>query len=425
MASLAPLSHVPAWKKLGLKLKFAKETLDQLDHGDKKANGAIGDSRNEPENCAKKRKSEHMEEASAKKQKRESKSTKSHRLDLELPGEKNGVEVEKVVPAVAESTDAIDQKKREPKRSSRKLVTFSEDTKETDGAPEVELPEREQTLLTTEQRRAEKRRKREQRSKNRSIQESQPVRLATQSDRMLEYLSTYHSSRSKWKFQKNRETAILKHALLGDRIPASYNPALYDYLSSLKSVSAKSRVAQLAQEAIEADEKDNDDQDTEYKQAVISFRTQLAEWGNDIPKNESNGLPNSLSDAQLERLEKRRRAELVYFAVSGQTVRAAKSIPLSEQAKLGAKRKRKTRTAVVEDDTSSSSSSESESDSQTRAQNDAARSKKSSNTLVSPSSSDSDSDSDSSDSISSSMSDSGELPHFTSNLKGLLANETT
>ncbi|KAF3491458.1 proteasome subunit alpha type 6 [Arthroderma uncinatum] len=158
-----------------------------------------------------------------------------------------------------------DMSKPKTKSKSRKSVTFSEDTKPQEETADVELtidPEDDPDSLAN--RRAAKRRKRDERRKDRSASVQTKPEIKVSSDPVLSYLSTYQNSRSEWKFQKNRETAVIKNCFSIDRIPASYNSALSAYLSSLKGEAAKKRIVEAAKEAIS-----NDDKKTDWKRKMV------------------------------------------------------------------------------------------------------------------------------------------------------------
>ncbi|KMU82158.1 hypothetical protein CIHG_10477 [Coccidioides immitis H538.4] len=372
MASPAPVPHVPAWKRLGLKLRFAKELPTQPDADDGNLSSTIDNNETGLENHIRKRKLTPERDISSKKQKHEDKLSENETPNLGFSDKKDQRKNKKSASGAEEASEVQRQKPSESKGSARKSVSCAEGTKKADGSPELEPEsESEQAPLTSDQKRAEKRQKREQRSKNHSAQNSNPKTPSAPSDRILDYLTTYYSSRSEWKFQKNRETVILKNALSVDRSTKSYDPALSTYLTSLKSAAAKSRVAQSALEAIEADEKINEEHNTEYTQAITLLRAQLAELGQNIPEAEADAQQGSLNDDQLKRFARRKRAELVYFAVSGQIAKETKPSVSKEEAKPSVKRKRKTRTAMVEEDyTSSSSDSDNDSESSSESEND-------------------------------------------------------
>ncbi|EFQ98265.1 proteasome subunit alpha type 6 [Nannizzia gypsea CBS 118893] len=276
---------------------------------------------------------------------------------------------------------------KNPKPKLRKSVTFSEDTKQEDEAAmaDSELtvdPEDDPDSLAN--RRAAKRRKREERRKDRNTAvQAKPEEPKVSSDPVLSYLETYYNSRSDWKFQKNRDTAILKNCFSIDRIPPSYDSALRAYLSSLKGEAAKKRVVETAKEAISNDDKSTSDPTTAdvetqrsiYDDAVDEFRTRL--------EHQDKGqvddvVPAELSSSWHKRLRTRRRAELILYLFCD-------SLPKPPPPK---KVTRKTRTAVVSD-----SSSSSDSDSTSDSGSDSESTSDSGSDSTSDSGSDSDSDS--------------------------------
>ncbi|EEQ27781.1 hypothetical protein McanMca71_000279 [Microsporum canis] len=275
----------------------------------------------------------------------------------------------------------------------RKSVTFSEDTKLEDDIAVVDSeltvdPEDDPDSLAN--RRAAKRRKREERRKDRNTSaQAKPEEPKTPSDPILAYLSTYQNSRSEWKFQKNRDTAVLKNCFSIDRIPPGYDSALRAYLSSLKGEAAKKRIVEAAKEAISNDDKSTSDPTTAdveaqrsiYDDAVDAFRNRLEKQDGSQDDDE---VPADLSPSWHKRLSTRKRAELILYLFRD-------SIPKPPPPK---KPTRKTRTAVVSDSSSSSESgtdTDSTSDSETDSDSD------------STSDSGSDSDSDSSDSSGSNL----------------------
>lgn len=352
------VSRTPAWKKLGLKLKFAKEACDEVKGLEKQVNGTIYNKSEDhvAPGQKKKRKStlEQRDKTTSKKQKHDDQPSAAKDADLKTTAEPKATKSKKSKP-LATAVPEIAQDK--PKRRAKKSVSFVDGTKETDGADLQLMSDSEGVTLTAEQKKAEKRRKKDQRSKASSTP-------STSSDRLLEYLSTFHHARAQWKFQKNRETAVLKHALSVERIPSSHNQVLAAYLSSLKSAAAKDRVAQAAKKAAEEDRKDASEQETEYMETVRSYKTRLPTEDDDA---EDDAVETVTDSAQIKRLERRKRAELVYFAVTGQTIREVVTTSSSEGA-AKPKPKRKTRTAVIEEDSSSSDSdSEGDSDSSSSA----------------------------------------------------------
>ncbi|KAK2809571.1 hypothetical protein FQN50_003624 [Emmonsiellopsis sp. PD_5] len=367
-------ARIPAWKKLGLQLKNAPAASIQEDADITPS--ASADKQSPSKSTKKRALPSENEEPQGKKQRLENgtaedkkKSKKNTQKDLKSTELKPSTEQQN-----AEKEDLPSAKKSKQKRKS---VSFADGTKSDDDLqPAEEEIEIDLTPAAIAARRAEKKLKRENRAKNRPAsaatqQPSDPsTTTTTHTHPVLRYLSTYHKSRSQWKFQKNRETHLLKHALAVDRIPSTYNAALAAYLAGIKSEGAKKRIAETALEAIKADDVDvesdkyagDEGARGEYVNTVASFRKGLVgqeEVGLDGWEEDWGGDVTNLSAEWLRKLEKRRRAELVLHFVGGGLLLGEK---VGEQPKAAVSKKRKNRTAVIED-TSSSDSSSSESDS--------------------------------------------------------------
>lgn len=63
---------------------------------------------------------------------------------------------------------------------------------------------------------------------------------------VLAYLTTFHTAPTEWKFNKSKQTQLLKHAFNPDVIPSAHNDALVAYLSGLKGQAARERVRTAA-----------------------------------------------------------------------------------------------------------------------------------------------------------------------------------
>jgi 20S proteasome subunit alpha 1 len=383
----AQSSHVSASKKAGGKLKRVKDTPavedgehKEVDKKDKKTKDKKKKSKSSDgqgaENAAV------TAETGKKKQKQKDEKSKKRRLDDENDGEEK---------AAAEPESESQQRRKKKKR-----VSFSADTvmrdgeeSESESRPDVkddsktngDAEEGQAPLATEEQADADdegekkkKKKEKKKKKKDQSVTTSSNATTTSHESPILSYLNLYHQHRSVWKFQKNRETHLFKHILSLEHIPAKYNAALFSYLKGLKSEGAKQRLQQVAEEVVkaemeedlakeqEAETEDKAESDmTGYNKAVEAFRTRLSQGRDDFDEIET---PDSLDGEQLAKLQRRQRAELVLFAVSGKLFYLEKT-----KAKRGpstqappAKKKKKNRTAFVE--ISSSSESESSSDSE-------------------------------------------------------------
>ncbi|KAH0542321.1 hypothetical protein FGG08_003258 [Glutinoglossum americanum] len=61
------------------------------------------------------------------------------------------------------------------------------------------------------------------------------------------YLLDHHHSRDNWKFNKAKQSYLLKHLFDFDKIPADYNEALRDYIGGLQGQGARIRVREAAE----------------------------------------------------------------------------------------------------------------------------------------------------------------------------------
>lgn len=412
ISSPAP-SHVPAWKKLGLKLKYAKEEVPAQQDGDSDVLGKAQDS---------------MEVDGAVKEGSEKKKSKSKKRRLEEDGEDG---------AAAGGEDNRSEKNKNKKSKKQRKVSFSVDTKVHDGDDEEDEEDEEGKKKTggaslenggseaapvdEKQKEEKKRRMKEKKDKRKKQDQQEPTDPSDTP--ILTYLHLYHQDRPAWKFQKNRETQLFKHVLSLERVPTEYNAALLAYLQGLKSEAARQRLSQTAEEIIKSEmeaqaatevntEEDKpDDQNapdmTDYYKTVEAFRIRLSQGKDELNDVDALGEGQVTGDLR-KKLEERLRAEAMWFAINGKLFYIQKpkgSQKATPQHNGGqaqsAGKKKKNRTVIV--DISSSGESESDSDDDNKAsqktkpakQPASAKTKKKNRTAVEDSSSSSDSDSSS------------------------------
>ncbi|KAK2733063.1 hypothetical protein FQN57_002324 [Myotisia sp. PD_48] len=352
MVSLTTTPHIPAWKKLGLRLKSADDPPKQ-----------DVDTSSTP-NVEKKTKKRKPETRESHKSSEDAEGDQKHQDSVQSPKMKR-----KKSDALAKQSLATKQEQPQKNKSPKKSVSFASDTKTEDAISTHELtldPEDDPDAAAN--KRAAKRRKREERSKRPSVPQS-TLEIPAISNPTLAYLSTYQHSRSEWKFQKNRETAVLKYALSVDRIPQIYDAALSTYLSNLKGEAGKQRLMEASKEAIVKDDEDEKDENavkqrSVYDAAVKSYKQGLIGRGGIDFEADSDSVPSDLDPSWHNKLKKRRRAELVFYLSGGKYTQV--------QPK---KQKRKARTAAVVSDSSSesetsSSGSDSESESESESESD-------------------------------------------------------
>ena len=151
-------------------------------------------------------------------------------------------------------------------------------------------------------------------------------------DPVLTYLTTHHTSPQTWKFSKPHQNQILKHLFSLKHIPPSYDPALLPYIRGLKGTSARLRIRKealavreengkwLASEPLESERMGNETaaqcnarRRRDYEAAVVRIKQTLEEQEDEREERESELLGEY--EEWEERLQKRRRAEVVLWGV--------------------------------------------------------------------------------------------------------------
>lgn len=291
--------HVPAWKRLGLKLKYAKDDAPAP---------IVARERTGPiaapveTNGHKRRKLESPEPVnvpipaspqiaaadspkSAAKEKREKRPKKASK---EQPTETP------VEDAVTPRTSSMAKG-----RPHRKSVSFADGSKLEDGQSSKDLyaqwTDREQEIsemvagsLPTalrvveaepatigERGEAVRKPKKAKKSKSTLLTKESPASDGNLTSRnghssantqvsqsaLVEYLETYHRSKDTWKFNKARQNQTFKHLFDLDKLPPSVNDALYAYVRGLNSEPVRNRLRERAQAVIDADIKEGLDVD--------------------------------------------------------------------------------------------------------------------------------------------------------------------
>lgn len=365
VSPIAPISeptpkHIPAWKKLGLKLKYAKEEL-----GDDSVSKAIVTD-------GKKRKVTTEGDFSVDVVTRNSPSKKSKK-SKSTPGEAlaivNGDAAIATPPTILTSTASTVETKT---LNRRKSVAFTPETKTQDGestqqlfqtwhadwvaedpsvdpstiSPAIKVIVARPAALSTQQiaksspppspsvsapKEKKPKKPKKKKLKAQSSQSSQPTDNQAEHP-ALNYLTTYHTSHETWKFSKPHQNHLLKHLFSLSRIPSLYDPALLAYLRGLEGTSARSRIRQkalairtddaewLASDPTEADTMENETHEQcverrrrDYEAAVTRIKKRLDVQENEREEREWETLGGR--DEWEWKLKKRRRAEVVLWGV--------------------------------------------------------------------------------------------------------------
>ncbi|KAM0337265.1 hypothetical protein ACHAPQ_003284 [Fusarium lateritium] len=206
----------------------------------------------------------------------------------------------------------------------------------------------------------------------------------------LEYLSLWKTARDSWKFNKNHQSNLIKHVFDADGIPASDVETFYDYIQDLKGF-VRMRLLETAREVRDQDQSDGVKAFPEGTKNLEATQQRYEEILTKLLQSQPVGSKRKgftevdyLSDSDedeiiIRRLVKRMRAELVIdelsdsddtemSTTSSQTIPASDNnftttTPAEKSVKptdgMPAKRRRKLRVNVEDSD---SSSSESDSD---------------------------------------------------------------
>lgn len=208
--------HIPAWKRIGLKLKHAKDATEN-------PSGSLGVN-----------------------------STASITRDHEKPFEdSHRIKRRKIDHSVnrprpeSHSSNAVQNPKVNGVAKTKRHVTFTEDdlkvsTSQSTQASAIDPKNAAESSYTVDRPQQEKK-----------IQHSQPSNQ--KGDASLAYLDQHNTSRDSWKFNKNKEIWLLQNALTIEHIPSSYNLAFSNYLKGLKGDRAKAKLRASAEAAINQD----------------------------------------------------------------------------------------------------------------------------------------------------------------------------
>lgn len=367
-------THTPAWKRLGLKLKYAKELPDR------------------PSTAISAKAHDHDPEASERPAKRrrvakndstrslEHNSAQSSSDNLTRIRELKNVKAPNGAPPPSEALPTTSQQPIQRKKS----VTFSEETKQEDGdtrttidfpvgspgstprkpkkpskhSPENESPD---TLTTGAKNDAASSvnsdnttpTKQASRVKKGKKSKSPQASSKDKSSSALDYLDQHRLNRESWKFNKILDVWILSHALDNEAVPSTHVPALAGYVRGLPAkAGSRERLVKECKEALSSSQLDGD--------AVDTDRTLFIE----LIDSQKGPLEDTarLEDFLLSHF----RAVVLLWAlnedITGQTNGSAILQSPGQQGTTLTKRSKKSRTSAPID-ISSSSESDSDSDS--------------------------------------------------------------
>ena len=142
----------------------------------------------------------------------------------------------------------------------------------------------------------------------------------------LTYLLQYSQERSKWKFNKAKQSYILKHLLNLDRIPSEHERALCSYVTGLQVAAVRARVRR-SMECVKAEELFGDSEDSsadeamkrarqDFEKALAAFVDGLRKRGADVLDDSSYSELYPTDEDLGQKVKRRKRAEAILWALS-------------------------------------------------------------------------------------------------------------
>ncbi|PSK42300.1 hypothetical protein B9Z65_4214 [Elsinoe australis] len=399
--------HVPAWKRLGLKLKNPQ--IQQSERSDsnfptqenvRSASNTIKtdlennvNSHEDATNGSSTNKKSPRIKENSKKRKRHSDaatSSLSHATPLS-PGQDGGADGSHVDPSAVASHPHLDTPSQaskddstQPRKKRSKSVTFANDTKTADGnsaksfaAPSTDpvqatdgtvvptIPDSniETTVSLPDDQSLKQPKGRKERTKDKG--RSVPV--------YVEYLSQFYNDKDHWKFNKSKQTDLLKNIWNTYRVPSEYDDALVAYIQGLQGEAARQRLrneatgrvkkqidrtAKTLEEAKPAIESDMTTRKGRKAAARRALQEQLRRRG--VELNDASIEQQMDEDERRQATEDERAERILYDALqeeltsmSNQTTRNASLAPPTRKS-------RKSRTTAESSSDSSSDSSSSD-----------------------------------------------------------------
>lgn len=404
----ATTERVPAWKRMGLKLKNGAAAAAEKEEAGSgsSAVGPVGHpSRTTTTNDSDTKNS--------------TPGRPSHKRKLDPPPSERDINTNSPSHVHSSSNSNIPQSKKQRRDSSSqqtprqtpKKVTFEDvsPAAKTPKSPHSKPVQKQHSKpVATPNQETQKQKQANQKQKKGEIARSAKASPPADIKPALEYLRQWKSSRESWKFNKNHQSTLIKHAFEPHNFPAQDIDIFYEYIRDLKGF-VRSRLRETAMEIKMRDVEDGyaafpeSDDAMDLDEQQVNYDAILADI---LRRRRQNPKRKYFAEAQyvaesadgnsiiVRRLVKRMRAEMVLDELSdgestdsstGSTA-SSKTMVASDntnasststntsttaveqtRAKLGdvtGKRRRKLR-VNMEDSSSSESSSESESESDT------------------------------------------------------------
>ncbi|KAL2152720.1 hypothetical protein VTH82DRAFT_5904 [Thermothelomyces myriococcoides] len=238
-------THVPAWKRLGLKLKGP--TSGEATTRSTGPNAPRVSPASQVTNSNQNRTNGSL--ASALKRKLPSSASAPNAASAQTPNKKPRREDQS---AANQGTPS----------SLKKSVSFAEGTKD------------------NSKNKAEKKKKKKAKKKNAKKTNDAP-KTDTNLEPSLNYLRQWHTARDSWKFNKNHQTLLIKYVFDVDKVPSSDIAIFYEYIRNLKgfvrtrlretAVEIKQKDMEAGAGAFPANLKDREAKQKEYEETISQF----------------------------------------------------------------------------------------------------------------------------------------------------------
>ncbi|EAQ85698.1 hypothetical protein CHGG_06951 [Chaetomium globosum CBS 148.51] len=266
-------AHVPAWKRLGLKLKGSSS-------GEAIPSSVGPNSRAKP---SAQTPNSHQTRingspASALKRKQPSSASTPSAVTAQTPNKKPR----------REDQSAADQG---TPSSLRKSVSFANDTK--NNTKEKAKPKK------AKSKKAKK--------------PSSTAKFDFSLEPSLAYIRQWHTARDSWKFNKNHQTLLIKYLFDGDKVPSTDIPIFYEYIRDLKGF-VRTRLRETAAEikkkdmeagagAFPAALKDKETKQKEYEETISRFLQDLQRHQQRRQSNSNSSSKNANGKRSLDEVE--------------------------------------------------------------------------------------------------------------------------
>lgn len=171
-----------------------------------------------------------------------------------------------------------------------------------------------------------KKRKKENKKANLAQKGSEAAAPSPGCHPALTYLLQYSQARGEWKFNKAKQSYILKHLLHLDRIPSEHERALCSYVTGLQVEAVRARVRR-SMECVKTEELFGDSEGSstdeaekrarqDFEQALTAFVDGLRKRGADVLDDSSYSELYPTDEDLSQKLKRRKRAEAILWALS-------------------------------------------------------------------------------------------------------------